>query len=161
MLVCSNNKQKRLTWGQIIEHILNIIKLPLEKADHIVTNLDSLLYFANRASIITSAVIYYYKQVEHLLKNGFDFKSVIRNICVYLITLTKEISKHTKKGNFIEDSQFYMFDTTKKHLTKKQKSCAERLEQETVEVANVHSVPIEIGSLQICRDRVVNDLGKF
>lgn len=103
----------------------------------------------------------YYKQVEHLVKKGFDFKPVIRNICVYLITLTKEISKQTKKGNFIEDSQFYLFETTKKHLTKKQKSCAERLEQETVEVANVHNVPVEIGSLQICRDRVVNDFGKF
>ena len=109
MLVCSNNKEKRLTWGQIIEHILKIINLPLEKADYIVTNLDSLLYFANRASIITSAVIYYYKQVEALVKKGFDFKAVIRNVCVYLITLTKEISKHAKKGNLVEDSQFYLF----------------------------------------------------
>lgn len=97
MLVCSNNKEKRLTWGQIIEHILKILKLPIDKADHIVTNLDSLLYFADRASIITSAIIYYYKQVEHLIKKNFDFKPVIRNICVYLITLTKEISKQTKR----------------------------------------------------------------
>lgn len=63
MLVCSSNKEKRLTWGQIIEQILKIIKLPIEKADHIVTNLDSLLYFSDRVSVITSAVIYYYKQI--------------------------------------------------------------------------------------------------
>lgn len=63
MLVCSRNKEKRLTWKQIIEYILGLIKWPLEKANYVVTDFDTLLLFTDKTCVITSSVIYYYKQI--------------------------------------------------------------------------------------------------
>ena len=54
-----------------------------------------------------------------------------------------------------------MFETTKKYLTKKHKALAECLERQVGDMANVHGVPIEIGALNICRERVVGGVGKF
>ena len=129
--------------------------------NYVITNFDSLLLFADKALILTSSIVYYHKQIENMVAaNHFDFKPILRNISIYLYTLTKELVRHTKNVGY-ELNHFYLFDTTKKHLTKKQKSFAEYLEKQVLDLASLYDIPIEIGFLQVCRERVVGDIAKF
>ena len=60
-----------------------------------------------------------------------------------------------------EENHFYMFATTRMHLTKKQISFAERLVEQVEQLARDNNVSIEIGFLNICRERLVSDIGKL
>ena len=45
MLVCSNNKAMRISWGAILDSIYDILEAPLHQGNYIVTNYDNLLNF--------------------------------------------------------------------------------------------------------------------
>ena len=98
MLVCSNNKAKRLTWGQILDKIMGMVKIPLgANIPPIITNFDSLLLFTDKTTILLSSVVYYYKQLDELMRvSNYDGRHVIRDICVYLITLNKEVASYAR-----------------------------------------------------------------
>ena len=42
---------------------MKLLHAPIDKADYIVTNFDSLLVFTSKVSVATSAIIYYNSQI--------------------------------------------------------------------------------------------------
>ena len=48
-----------------------------------------------------------------------DLKPLTKQLCIYLVTITKEISMQTKEPR-LEGWQFYLFDVTRQNLTIKQ-----------------------------------------
>ena len=140
---------------------MQLIKWPLDKANYVVTDFDNLLLWTDKTFVLTSAVMYYSKQIEKIVKaNHFDTRPIIRNICIYLVTVTKELMRHARNITS-EDNHFYLFETTKVNLTKKQTAFAERLNEQVEEMARANGISIEIGVLQICRDRVVTDIQRL
>lgn len=139
-----------MPWDKIIEAILSILKIPEQQAPYIVTNFDNLLSYVDKICILLSAFLYYLEQVKpKLTSTTFDLKTLIKNICIYLLTASKEVMLQTKNDKNVptNDLQFYLFESTKKYLTKKQKSYAEALERQAHDLANCNNVMIEYGNL--------------
>ena len=104
--------------------------MPHNKQKSIVTDFDSLLELVDKSSILLSALLHYGDQLHpFLISNKVDMRQVIKESCVYLLTMAKELVTHTKgiKQDFWE---YYLFDTTRNALTQKQINYAIYLEKE-------------------------------
>jgi hypothetical protein len=103
------------------------VNIPPAQRPYIITNFDSLLKFTDNAMIVLSALLHYLDQFKTLFaQKDIDTKGVNKEICIYLLTITKEVMTHT--GDIRQDFwQFYLFEVTRKNLSKKQKSYAKHL----------------------------------
>lgn len=77
--------------------------------------------------ITLSALLHYMDQFkQYFAQKEVDTKTVNKDICIYLLTITKELV--TQTGTIRQDFwQFFLFEATRRYLTKKQKSYAEYL----------------------------------
>ena len=83
--------------------------VPQHQYNYVITDFDSLLLFVNHSTILLSALLHYSDQLKPLLQShNIETKQVIQEVCVYLLTITKELVTHTKgiKQDFWE---FFIF----------------------------------------------------
>ncbi len=83
--------------------------------------------FTDNTLILLSALLHYLDILADCLKDlQVDLKSLSRDICLYLLSITKETVTHT--NDLHQDFwQFYMFEVTRRNLTLKQKSYSKQL----------------------------------
>ena len=98
MLVCSKDCEKRITWKQILDKIYQIANIPSRQINSIVTNFDILLQFTDKVSIVISAALHYLDRLSaHLMLHKINSGPAIKESCIFLLTLTLEVIKHTKE----------------------------------------------------------------
>lgn len=111
--------------------------------------------------MLLSALLHYMDQFTELFAQaGIDNKQLVREICVYLLTLTKELVTHTD-GIWQDFWMFYLFEVTRRSLSKKQKSFAAFLRKEALALAAERGVGEEYENLLIFWERVVVSCGRL
>lgn len=103
------------------------MKIPAAQQNSIITNYNYLLSFTDNTLILLSALLHYLDLLADYLGNiQNEIESLSRDICLYLLSITKETVTHT--NDLHQDFwQFYMFEVTRRHLTLKQKSYSKQM----------------------------------
>jgi hypothetical protein len=119
------------------------VGIPVAQRPYIITNFDCLLHFADQIMVLLSALLHYTDQFKDIFTQAsIETKTLGREICIYLLTITKELVTHT--ADIHQDFwMFYLFEVTRRNLTKKQKSYAEHLEKEALRMAADRGVNVE------------------